>query len=84
MRGAALECFKFYLLNWTQKTVIIDNGKEVKSDIKEKYIGIPQGSITGPVLFLIYLNDLCNILLNKQNAHITNYADATNLINHQI
>ena len=50
--------------------IVVNNG--VKSDKCFVNIGVPQGTILGPILFLLYVNDLSNVV---QNAHINIYAD---------
>ena len=79
IRGNSLRLFNSYLSERKQKVKITRNGVTFVSDVMENKLGIAQGSIAGPVLFIIFVNDLYSIA-DTQNKHITCYADDTNLI----
>ena len=73
IRGVAYNWLKNYLINRKQ-FVEIDS---TRSSLRNITCGVPQGSILGPLLFLIYIN---NISLSTTNAHILSYADDTTLL----
>ena len=70
IRGPILIWIKSYLANRMQRTIC--NGK--LSGLNDIKCGVPQGSIIGPLFFLVYVNDLKNVLMNN-NYQL--YADDT-------
>ena len=73
IRGSVLDWFKSFLTNRTHYVDI--NGS--KSEPYTPTMGVPQGSILGPVLFLIYINDLRN---SSNTLSFSIFADDTSLL----
>ena len=73
IHGITNEWFKSYLFD--RKQVVSING-HVSNKASVKY-GIPQGSVLGPLLFLIYINDLNHAI---KFCKVHNFADDTNLV----
>ena len=72
IRGKLNEWFNNYLTNRSQ--YVLFNGQ--KSDIRDVTCGVPQGSILGPLLFILYINDLAGV---SEKLFCVLFADDTNV-----
>jgi hypothetical protein len=79
IRGLPLDWFSSYLTGREQRV----NIGGVIGDPGKIEFGVPQGSVLGPILFLIYVNDLCNGCFNGK---LVAFADDTAFVytNHDL
>ena len=72
IRGCALSCVRSYLSHRLQ--YVAYNGSQSSQQLIK--CGVPQGSILGPLLFLVYINDLCIVCKSSEPVK---FADDANL-----
>jgi hypothetical protein len=71
IKGDLVMWLKSYLTNRSQKVAI----KEALSELDDIKAGVPQGSVLGPLLFLVFINDIAHDILGLSRL----FADDTSI-----
>ena len=74
IRGTAYNLLQSYLSKRSQYVSLVN----INSNLRNVKMGVPQGSVLGPLLFLIYINDLQNCMINTPRL----FADDTAVLIH--
>lgn len=83
IRGIVQQLIMSYLTRRKQIVCIDKNGSRVFSEWGGILQGVPQGSILGPVLFLLYVNGLASVLMQGvgvSSGRICQFADDTSQV----
>jgi hypothetical protein len=72
IRGLMYDWFKNYLQDRKQYTLV----NSISSNLGNINCGVAQGSVLGPLLFLVYVNDISNVI---SECNLKLFADDTNL-----
>ena len=62
-----------FLTNRTQSVIV--NGKKSRNETVQS--GVPQGTVLGPILFIVYINDITKVI---KNSYIKIFADDSKLV----
>ena len=73
IQGKLLDWLRSYLSNRNQ-TVVVNGNSSYTAEVKS---GVPQGTVLGPILFLIYINDLNKCIKHSLVSH---FADDTRIL----